>query len=342
MIILHITDILKAEGNGVAVAVSNYIKYESINNEMGLFNLNDTFQNEYCKSFNYREYNSIFELPKPFCKPDLVIFNEVYKPRYLKLYKECIKRNIKYIIIPHGCLVKESQKKHRFKKKANAIQFLNENEKNNSHFKYKKFIIAGNGVEKPSYRNEIKNAKEKKNIVFIGRYNIKIKGLDLLCEKYKKNYKWFIEQNVRIVLYGRDTLNNLTKLKKCVEKTKIDDIFIINDAVYSKEKENVLKKAYAFIQCSRHEGQPMGILEALSVGLPCIVTYGTSLGEYIENNKCGIACDFNSNNVFKAICKIVEDIKLRDEFAYNSYEKSNIDFCWKNVIEKTIDEYKRI
>ena len=355
MKILHVTSIANSDGNGVAVAVKNYVKYESQKAYVALYNLESDLNDTACNNYNYRDYKCISELPEPFSNPDIVIFNEVYKTKYIELYRECIMKNIKYIIIPHGCLVKEAQKKHKIKKiigntllfnkfikKANAIQFLNESEKSNSNFKYKKFILAGNGVEKPSFKNNIIKENGSKDIVFIGRYNIKVKGLDLLCEVCKNNYKWFIEQNVRIMLYGRDTLNNLIKLKKCVEKTKIDDIFVINDAVYNNKKEEVLKKAYAFIQCSRHEGQPMGILEALSVGLPCVVTYGTSLGEYVENNKCGIACDFNSSDVFKAISKIVDDVKLRDEFAYNSYEKSNIDFCWNNVIEKTIDEYRKI
>ena len=353
MVILHITDILNAKGNGVAVAVNNYTIYESKNNDVGLYNLDDTIENCNCKSFSYDNYKKILNLPKPFCQPDLVIFNEVYKPKYMKLYKECLKNNIDYIIIPHGCLVKESQNKHklkkmicnfllfnRFIKKANAIQFLNKEEKVNSNFKYKRFIIAGNGVAAPSFKNEFKD--ELKNIVFIGRYNIKIKGLDLLVKVCSENYRWFVENNVRIELYGRDTLNNLIKLKEIVEELNISKIFIINDAVYDSKKYDVLKNAYAFIQLSRHEGQPTGILEALSIGVPCIVTYGTNLGDYVKNNECGIACNFDSKEVFNAICKIVNNENLRRMYSNNSYNKSNVDFCWDTIIENTLNEYKKV
>ena len=353
MVILHVTSIAHPEGNGVAVAVSNYVKYENKDNDVALFNLEGNLNNSNCDNYNYKEYKKINELPEPFCNPDIIVFNEVYKPKYIELYKECLMRKIKYVIIPHGCLVRESQKKRKIKKfigntllfnkfiyNANAIQFLNESEKNNSNFKYKKAIIAGNGVEKPSYKNS--NDGNNKNIVFIGRYNIRIKGLDLICNLCEKNKKWFMDNNVKIILYGRDTLNNLVELKQIVKTKELNEIIIVNDAVYGKEKEQVLKDAYAFIQCSRHEGQPMGILEALSVGLPCIVTYGTSLGEFINENKCGIACNFDSNEVFNAICSIIEDDKKRKVFSKNSFISTNKYFCWENVIKETLNEYKKI
>lgn len=353
MTILHIVDILNAKGNGVAVAMSNYTKYESKECNVAIYCLNDIVKSNNVESYSGGAYKCISDLPEPFNKPDIVVFNEVYKPKYIKLYKECISKNIKYVIIPHGCLVRESQKKRKIKKfigntllfnkfiyNANAIQFLNESEKNNSNFKYKKAIIAGNGVEPPSYKNS--NDGNNKNIVFIGRYNIRIKGLDLICNLCEKNKKWFMENNVKIILYGRDTLNNLVELKQIVKTKELNEIIIVNDAVYGKEKEQVLKDAYAFIQCSRHEGQPMGILEALSVGLPCIVTYGTSLGEFINENKCGIVCNFDSNEVFSAICSIIEDDKKRKVFSKNSFISTNKYFCWENVIKETLNEYKKI
>lgn len=353
MVILHVTSITHPEGNGVAVAVRNYIEYENSEAMVALYNIEGDLTNIACANYNYKDYKTINMLPKPFCKPDLVIFNEVYKFEYLKLYKECLKKSIKYVIIPHGCLVKNSQKKHKLKKvianillfnnfikKANAIQFLNENEKQNTHFSYKKAIIAGNGVEKATYKNN--NDSINKDIVFIGRYEILHKGLDLLVKVCKENHQWFIKNNIKIQLYGRDSGNELLTFKNMIDSNKINDILIVNGPVYDKEKEKTLKMAYAFIQCSRYEGQPMGIIEALSVGVPCIVTYGTYLGEYISENKCGIACNFDSIEVFNAIKRIIEDSKLRNEYAENSYKKVNKDFEWKKVIKETIEEYKKI
>lgn len=353
MNILHITDIKNAKGNGVAVAVQDYIKYESKIENIALFNLSDNVECDIETKYNYDKFKKISELPKPFNKPDLVVFNEVYKPKYIKLYKECIKNKIKYIIIPHGCLVTEAQNRKKEKKilgnillfnsfisNATAVQFLNDNERINSHFKYKKYIIAGNGVSCPKFKNDSKCVN--KDFVFIGRYEIKHKGLDLLVKVCHENKEWFLNNNIKIQLYGRDSGNELIQLKQMIVDNAVSDVLIVNGPVYGDDKIKVLQNAYVFIQCSRFEGQPMGIIEALSIGLPCVVTYGTYLGEYIKDNKCGMACNFDSKEVFDSIKKLVENSDLRNTMSDNAYIDSNKDFAWENVIKKTINEYKKI
>ena len=99
----------------IHVAVNNYIKYENKTEKVALYCLNDIIGNTSCDIYTFNDYNCISSLPDPFCHPDLVIFNEVYKLKYIKLYRECLKRNLKYIVIPHGCLVYEAQKKHKLK-----------------------------------------------------------------------------------------------------------------------------------------------------------------------------------------------------------------------------------
>ena len=142
MNILHITDIANPEGNGVAVAVENYAKYLSLKANVAIFCLDGNIGDNKVLTYNYSKYDKIENLPKPYSKPDIVVFNEVYKPKYIKLYKECLKNSIPYVIIPHGCLVKGSQNEKKIKKNignlllfnkfirnACAIQFLNKNEK---------------------------------------------------------------------------------------------------------------------------------------------------------------------------------------------------------------------
>ena len=352
MKILHITSVTNPKGNGVAVAVENYFKYENKIIDVGIYNLESNVVND-DNSFNYYEYKNIVSLPNGFDKPDLVIFNEIYKLKYIKLYKECIKNNIKYIIIPHGCLVKESQNKHRIKKvmanfllfnsfikNSYAIQFLNEIEKENSIFNNLKCIISGNGVSKPVYINEFKN--DTKNIVYIGRYEVNHKGLDLIvdiCARYKS---WFDNNNIKIMLYGRDSGNELKELKKLIIGKKIGDTLVINGPIFDNEKEEVLKNAYAFIQCSRFEGQPMGIIEALSVGVPCIVTYGTNVGEFINKNMCGLVSNFDVDSVFDNIKKIIDDEKNRKKMSRNAIACVKRDFYWDVVIDNCVNQYREL
>ena len=351
MKILHIMDVSNCDCSGVASAVKMYLKYESEMTDIALYNLNDDMSSKYVKSYNYKDYRRIEDLPDSFNKPDLVVFNEVYKPKYLKLYKECLNRNIKYVIIPHGCLVTAAQNKKRLKKiignivffnkfikNADAIQFLNENEYLSTKLKYKNYIICGNGVEIPNNQNLCKN----KELLYIGRYDINVKGLDIMAQLCKKYYSWFKQNEVKICLYGKAYETMYNNLINMVKEFKIEDVMVINGPIYAKEKEKKLLQCYGFIQLSRNEGQPMGILEALSYGVPCIVTYNTTFGEYVNENNCGFGVTLDVDYIFSKIKELYENQDGRKEMSNNAKKYIANDFNWKKVIINTYNEYKRI
>lgn len=351
MKILQIMDIPNCDCSGVASAVKKYLKYESKLSDVALYTLDDNMNSEYAPVYNYNDYKKISDLPEPYNKPDLVVFNEVYKPKYLKLYKECLKRKIKYIIIPHGCLVEAAQNKKKMKKiignvlffekfikNANAIQFLNENEKKNTKLKYKNHIICGNGVEIPNSQNTPKN----KNLLYIGRYDINVKGLDIMAQLCKKYYSWFKKNKVQICLYGKASEMMSNKLIDMVKELKIEDVMVINGPIYGNEKEEKLLQCYGFIQLSRNEGQPMGILEALSYGVPCVVTYNTTFGEYVNKNKCGFGVTLDVDIIFNKIKELYENNDRRKEMSNNAKKNIVNDYNWEKVILNTCDQYKNI
>ncbi len=350
MKVLHISCINNVNGNGVAVAIKSYLKNEKKLCDVAIYNLRSDIKVDDVLDYSNKEYKTISSLPNGYNKPDIVVFNEVYKKEYIKLYKECLKNKIPYVIIPHGCLVKVAQaRKHlkkkigniflfnRFVKKSKSIQYLNEDEQINSIYNVN-YIISGNGVEKPNYINDCTNL----DLIYIGRYAIYHKGLDILVNTVNDNKDWFIKNNVKVKLYGRSTENDLELLKNMVSKYNISDIVIINDAVYDKEKDNVLKNSYAFIQTSRHEGQPMGIIEALSIGLPCIVTFGTTFGEFVNKYKTGIGVNIDEKSIFEAIKKLYNDKELRNQYSKNAYKYTNELYGFENVSKDCIEKYSKL
>lgn len=344
--ILQILDVDDAAGNGVADAVKKYVEYEGAS----LWCINDTIKVPDSITTISSRSKTMHDVISEIGKPDLVIFNEVYKKEYLRLYKECIKNSIPYVIIPHGCLMRKAQKKSKLKKKvANlllfnrfinhslAIQYLNDREKDESIIKKQKFIVSGNGVDIADNKNSFKN----KDFVYIGRYSIKIKGLDLVVKMVSDNKEWFMKNKVKIQLYGRCLGNCCEKMRKLVSKNNVSDIIIVNDAIYGEDKNNVLLQSYAFIYPSRHEGHPMSVLEALSFGVPCIVTVGTSFSEYVNENGCGIGIMFDEKALFSAVKRMFEDEDFRSECAKNTIVVER-DYSWRVVIKKSLKEYESL
>ena len=83
----------------------------------------------------------------------------------------------------------------------------------------------------------------------------------------------------------------------------MEDLVELHEAIDGSEKEAELLSADVFIQTSRSEGMSMGILEALSYGVPCLVTRGTNLGEIIEQYDAGWVAETNAEYVGRMGCQ---------------------------------------
>ncbi len=358
MIVLYVCRFDTTANNGVFEALKTEVKGLSEYANVGVFDLGSNISIEGFRNIFYRnKYESIEKLPSPFNHPDIVVFEEVYKFEYISIYKILLLNKIPYAIIPHGSLVKKEQKRKFVKKKtanvlffrsfvkhANVIQFLNEQEKKNSIYNSQNSIIVPNSVDIKV--NKTKSYKKKKNsFVYIGRYSVKTKGLDLLVETCRKYKDEFRKKNITIDLYGGSDSNDksIEKLKTTINKNKLHDIISINGPVYGDDKVKVLSEHQFFIQVSRHEGQPMGIIEALMYGLPCIVTEATSFGDFCEDNKCGIKVSSKIHHLDEAIIKISEiDDKEKTRMAYSASKKAASCFDYHSVGSLTSDLYASI
>ena len=245
------------------------------------------------------------EMPKEFKRPDLVIFHEVYYPAFIRLGNDCRKYGIPYIIIPHGCLTKEALEIKKWKKRignellfkkfvmgAEALQFLSPKEKKTTIFK-KDGFIGLNGVNDNGDRGQFSVLKEE-NVekpytvyTYIGRMDMHIKGLDLLVKAIAETQKTLREKLCIFKLYGPDCYDTKRKLTLLAEELGVGDLIEINGPVEEEKKEEVLLNTDIFVQTSRSEALPMGLLEALSYGIPCLVSKGTGLAGLINKYDAG-------------------------------------------------------
>lgn len=355
MKILFIAKPLSKKGNGVVSALKNEILYLQKYTQVALYNIGVELESDIAQTvFSDTDYPTISSLPQPFDKPDIVVFEEVYKLEYYKLYNECLKNKLPYVIIPHGCLVEVEQRKKKWKhiianmlifnryiKKATAVQYLNEQEKNASHFKCRQTIIIPNSIEFKQRRFE-RNCTTFQ-FIYIGRYDIITKGLDLMIEAFAEMKDWCRQNNVTLELYGpTEEDSDFKAINELITNLKCQDIIKANGPVYGEEKEKKLQEASIFIQTSRNEGQPMSIIEALSYGLPCVVTYETSFGTYCEDNHCGIGVHFSKSELSKAVKEIFANKEYFSACQKNAIECMKRDFEIQKVAEQTLKKYKSL
>ena len=306
-----------------------------------------------CTQFEYSEGFSIEKLPSPFNKPDIVVFHECYRIQYIKIARELQKLKVPYVILPHGELSKDAQKKKRLKKVvANilifnsfinhsvGLQMLSDVELKNTKFSKYKFV-ATNGINIPDLKKQqFRDSKLK--FVYVGRLDAYHKGLDIMVEGVASVAEILRAEDVMIDIYGPDILGRREHLNGLIQEHGVGDIIKLHDSIFKDEKECVLLDADAFIQTSRFEGMPMGILEALSYGIPCLVTEGTTLADFVRKNNVGWACDTSTEGIAEAIKNVLSQRNEFLEKSQNARDAVIRDFAWDSISKATVDKYAEL
>ncbi len=352
MKILHIASIKNNPFNGVCIAAPEHIRHQGLYAETALLNLENCTIDGIEHQFIYQGKNWKADVSSLFKKPDIVVFHEVYHFEFVKIALDLFREKIPYVIIPHGCLVRNAQKKkwlkkylantfifHKFINNCSALQCLSANELSNSFFRVPKFI-GTNGVRIPRFY-KTSFSKEGISIVYIGRLEVIPKGLDLLLQAINRinNESDYLNQIKSIDLYGPDFKGRYREVQSLIKQNDLVNIVTLHHELTGEKKHDCLLDSDIFIQTSRNEGMPMGILEAMSYGIPCIITKGTSLGEITKEYDAGWVADVTVDSIAETIIKAINDKELLKQKSSNARRLIEEHFSWNTIAKSTIEKY---
>ena len=102
--------------NGVQVVVPQHLCAQGRYANVALVNISNVKMGGDIRQIEYNESFSISSLEAPFNRPDVVVFHECYRIQYIKIARELCSMGVPYVIIPHGELSNDAQKKKYLKK----------------------------------------------------------------------------------------------------------------------------------------------------------------------------------------------------------------------------------
>lgn len=285
--------------------------------------------------------------------PEIVIFHSVFNLRYGSFYRMLEKKHIPYLIQLHGALSIENYKKNKFKKRvalllwikrfishAKSIIYLNEAEYKNSIVPKinSKYSILPNGCDTNKNIDICKNVGKELNIIFIGRIAYVHKGLDILMESLKS----LEQRNIlgyHVTFYGNEDDIDVNHLKNDIASLKSASY---GGGLYGESKDRVLREADIFILTSRYEGMPMGVLEAWSYGIPCILTPGTNMVNEALDSDYYWYSNFDKDSIADTIERSVlqyrGDVKKYRKAALEQANK----YDWLSIAKLSINIYSKI
>ncbi|MDK0568200.1 glycosyltransferase [Clostridium perfringens] len=147
-------------------------------------------------------------------------------------------------------------------------------------------------------------------ILTVGRLS-REKGQDITISVLEK----LIKQGYEARWYCIGEGNMRKELEDMIKNKNLQDNYILLGS--KRNPYPFMKECDIYVQSSRHEGYCITLAEARCFNNPIITTNFTGANEQIRNEKTGLIVNFNQDEMYKAIKRIIKDRELRDSIGNN-------------------------
>lgn len=355
MNIVHIAYLDHFRSDGIMTVLDSLVREQKILGH-GVYILNICNKKIIDKEEVHLNHFIDFRLQIDTIKPDVVIFHSIYWFAYYRFAKYLRKIEIPYLVQTHGGTVSEAQRRkcwkkipvnilfvHTFIHNSAGVIYLNQQECDKCIFKRQRrsqYIIP-NGIQNADI-SIIPNSFQKKNLnfIFLSRIDINQKGIDYLLKAWMKFRKESVV-NCHLYIYGDiQTKKDKSIFYRLLEEC--DDSVSYHGQVRGGAKASVFIDADVFVLTSRFEGMPMSVLEALSYGLPCLISPNTNMQYIIQNNDCGWVTELNAEFIKNSLLHIVQENSERMNRLKQNAISTASSFSWSNIAQVSIRAYQSV
>ena len=293
---------------------------------------------------------------------DLVHIQELWHyPGYIAS-KIARSRNVPYIVTIHGELNEWNLQQKRLKKqiymtaiqrgilqKSAALHAITQAESNRIRQLEIETPVAmiPNGIHTEEFENLpdrsqfVSRYPELENrliVLFLGRIQQK-KGLDILAQAFGNLVR--TRHDVRLVVAGPDEDNTLTEIKTILKSQGALEKAVFPGMLTGEQKLEALSAADIFALTSYSEGFSVALLEALSAGLPLVITDECNFPE-VGDSRAGFVVRPNDSETASALMSLLDSADLRREMSENARRLVRSNYTWERIAEKMFTLYGNV
>lgn len=293
---------------------------------------------------------------------DIVHIHNVWEPMLAAAASVARRHRVPYVVLTNGMLDPWSLAQSAMKKKiammlyarrmldkASALQVGNQAEiQGIAPLKLKSpmFELANgvwpqavsNSFVAGSFRREL-NLGDRPFILFLSRLHFK-KGLDILLDAFDQITSKGRHPALHLVIAGPDD-GYLQTARERIARSPARERIHLTGPIYHSEKFAALKDATCYCLPSRQEGFPVAVLEALGVGVPCVISTECHVDEAGQRD-AAIITSLDPIDVANALDRVIGDESLRGRLSTNAQALVREKYIWPVIAQKCVEEYERI
>lgn len=304
-------------------------------------------------------YKAVPLLARKIKTADYVHLHGVWDPILFLASRVARRNGVSYVVTPHSMLHPWQMERYVWQKKvvfalgwrrmfrqAGFIHALNDAEKEYiNQFGFGAPVeILPNGVFAPQARPGVNDRfleahpqlKGKSYILFLSRLHVQ-KGTDRLLEAFEAFHQR--HPGHQLVVAGPDYGERGNMERKLESMPGAANVHLTGP-LYGDVKIGALQSACCFVQPSRNEGFSVSILEALSHGLPVIITKNCFFDE-VTDHGAGIVTDGSPEQLSQALASVVSDEGTRRRMSENAKRLVREKYNWDEIAKRSIRLYEK-
>ena len=203
--------------------------------------------------------------------------------------------------------------------------------------------VIPNGVEASStadaalFLDRYPQAQGKRLLLFLGRIHYK-KGVDLLVNAWGGISS--LHPDTLLVLAGPDSEGTLAQVQTTVTRLGLEDRVLITGMLDDSMKWNALAAATYFVLPSFSEGLSVAALEAMSMGVPLIVSDQCNLPD-VAASGAGWQVKTTLPSLVQTLQTALEMSTVRQHMQRgNAADLARREFSWNSVTERMAELYR--